>query len=155
MEILSGDDAGRQSRTSWWIRCTKGVVDIVWTAAAYTGAFSPYRTLLLPWCTAGSGSHQSGIMELMQTELKQVFPASHPLLVHVQGHVFICRAGQLPVWRVSRVDAAPARHGNRQLDYRGSGRGNHEKRHPKLPKAMAQGDLDGALMSFIWRNPWE
>ena len=129
-----------------------GEVDIVWTAAAYTpGRFPRADVFSLPLVHGGDPVVTNlAIMELMQSELKPDFPGVHPLLVHVhQGHAFHM-AGR-PVARVEAFSGLTLRPPGRGIGswiIEALGAETTKKRHPKLPKAMEQGDLDGALMSF-------
>lgn len=129
-----------------------GVVDIVWTAAAYTPRRFPHiEVFSLPLVHRGDPAATNlAIMELMQRELKTDFPGLHPLLVHVhQGHAFHM-AGE-PVASLeefSRLTLRPPGRGIGSWTIEVLGAETTKKRHPKLPKAMAQGELDGALMSF-------
>ncbi len=130
----------------------KGVVDIVWTAAAYTpGRFPRTELFSLPLVHRGDPAATNlAIMELMQTELKQDFSGLHPLLVHVhQGHAF--HLSGRPVASLEGfhgLTLRPPGQGIGSWTIEALGAETTKKRHPKLPKAMARGDLDGALMSF-------
>ncbi len=88
--------------------------------------------------------------EIFSSELASEYTGLHPLLLHVhQGHVLHMTSRNVHLvddfagltirppgraagrWIVEEMGAAPTK-----------------KRHPKLPKALVAGKLDGALMSF-------
>ena len=129
-----------------------GVVDIVWTAAAYTpGRFPRSDVFSLPLVHGGDPAATNlAIMDLIKRELKPDFPGLHPLLVHVhQGHAF--HLSGRPVASVAEfrgLTLRPPGRGIGSWTIEALGAENTKKRHPKLPKAMTEGELDGALMSF-------
>lgn len=129
-----------------------GVVDIVWTAAAYTpGRFPRSDVFSLPLVHSGNPAATNlAIMELIASELKPDYPGLHPLLVHVhQGHAF--HMSGKPVARLEAFTGLTLRPPGRGIGswiIEALGAETTKKRHPKLPKAMSQGELDGALMSF-------
>ncbi|MCB1752039.1 MAG: TRAP transporter substrate-binding protein [Gammaproteobacteria bacterium] len=129
-----------------------GVVDIVWTAAAYTpGRFPRSEVFTLPLVHRGDPAATNlAIMELLQPELKPDYPGLHPLLVHVhQGHAFHMSGGQVASLEQFRgLTLRPPGRGIGSWTIEALGAKTTKKRHPKLPKAMTAGDLDGALMSF-------
>jgi len=129
-----------------------GAVDIVWTAAAYTpGRFPRSEVFTLPLIHSGDPAVTNlAIRELLGNELKDDFPGLRPLLVHVdQGNAF--HLSSRPVTDLasfSGLTLRPPGRGVGSWTIEALGAENTKKRHPKLPKAMADGDLDGALMSF-------
>jgi TRAP-type C4-dicarboxylate transport system substrate-binding protein len=131
---------------------TTGVVDVVWTAAAYTpGRFPRTEVFSLPLVYSGNPAATNlAIMALIEGELVRDFPGMHPLLVHVhQGHAF--HLSGRPVATTAEfagLTLRPPGRGIGSWTIEALGAETTKKRHPKLPKAMAKGDLDGALMSF-------
>lgn len=129
-----------------------GVVDIVWTAAAYTpGRFPRSEVFSLPLVHSGDPvATNLAIRQLMDEELAADYPNLKPLLVHVhQGHAF--HMGSRPVTNVdefSGLTLRPPGRGIGSWTIEALGAETTKKRHPKLPKAMAEKKLDGALMSF-------
>jgi len=130
----------------------QGVVDIVWTAAAYTpGRFPHTEVFSLPLVHSGDPvSTNLAIMALMESELISDFPGLHPLLVHVhQGHAFHMSSRSVAsLDEFSGLTLRPPGRGIGSWIIEALGAEITKKRHPKLPKAMERGDLDGALMSF-------
>jgi len=129
-----------------------GEVDIVWTAAAYTpGRFPRTDVFSLPLVHEGNPvATNMAIREIMASELKPDYPGLHPLLVHVhQGHAF--HMADRPVTSTegfSGLTLRPPGRGIGSWTIEALGAETTKKRHPKLPKAMQRGKLDGALMSF-------
>ncbi|MCB1850440.1 MAG: C4-dicarboxylate ABC transporter substrate-binding protein [Gammaproteobacteria bacterium] len=130
----------------------QGTVDIVWTAAAYTpGRFPRSEVFALPLVHTGNPvATNLAIMQLIQRELSPDFTGLKPLLIHVdQGHAF--HLSNRSVARVSQfvgLTLRPPGKGIGSWTITALGAENTKKRHPKLPKAMRQGELDGALMTF-------
>ncbi len=130
----------------------EGAVDIVWTAAAYTpGRFPRTEVFSLPLVHRGDAEVTNlAIRDVMDTELYPDFEGLYPLLVHVdQGHAFHFAARE--VTRLGDFAGLTLRPPGRGIGVRtveALGAEPAKKRHPKLPRALANGDLDGALMSF-------
>ncbi|PLX34821.1 MAG: C4-dicarboxylate ABC transporter substrate-binding protein [Hyphomicrobiales bacterium] len=129
-----------------------GVVDIIWTAAAYTpGRFARTEVFTLPLVHGGDPvATNLAIRALYEGELSYEFEKLHPLLIHVhQGHVL--HMGHVTVKSApdlkGRVIRPPGRRVGRWT-IEAMGAAVTKKRHPKLPKALEQNKLDGALMSF-------
>ncbi|MCB1759083.1 MAG: C4-dicarboxylate ABC transporter substrate-binding protein [Gammaproteobacteria bacterium] len=130
----------------------QGEVDIVWTAAAYTPGRFP-RTDLFSLPTVHRGDPVAtnlAIREMLSGALAADFPKLKPLLVHVhQGHAF--HMGGKEVNGIDGFDGLVIRPPGRGIGawtIESLGAETTKKRHPKLPKAIAGRQLDGALMSF-------
>lgn len=130
----------------------QGDVDIVWTAAAYTPGRFP-RTDLFSLPTVHRGDPVAtnlAIREMLSGPLAADYPGVKPLLVHVhQGHAF--HMGHKPVAGIDAFDGLVIRPPGRGIGawtIESLGAQTTKKRHPKLPKAIAASQLDGALMSF-------
>jgi TRAP-type C4-dicarboxylate transport system substrate-binding protein len=129
-----------------------GSVDIIWTAAAYTpGAFPRSEVFTLPLVHQGDPvATNLAIRDLLELELFRDFEGIQPLLVHVhQGHAF--HLVDHPVQRLEDFAGLTLRPPGRRAGrwtIESLGAEITKKRHPKLPKALANKALDGALMSF-------
>lgn len=129
-----------------------GTVDIVWTAAAYTpGRFPRSEVFTLPLVHKGDPvATNQAIMESLDYILYQDFEGLRPLLVHVQaGHAL--HLGHKPITRIEDfkgMTLRPAGRGVGLWTIEALGAQATKKRHPKLPKALKENMLDGALMSF-------
>ncbi|MCP4042840.1 MAG: TRAP transporter substrate-binding protein [Gammaproteobacteria bacterium] len=129
-----------------------GKVDIIWTAAAYTpGAFPRTEVFSLPLVHRGDPiATNLAIRELLDRELSLDFEGLRPLLIHVhQGHAF--HLGDQSVSRLEGFKGLVIRPPGRRIGrwtIEALGASITKKRHPKLPKAIANKALDGALMSF-------
>lgn len=135
----------------------KGTVDMVWTAAAYTpGQFARTEVFSLPIVHQGSAAATNlAINDLLTKDLSEDFKDLHPLLVHVHaGHVF--HLSKKPVERLDDFKGLtlrpPGRKGIGPWLVETLGAASTKKRHPKLPKALKEEKLDGALMSFRLAN---
>ncbi len=132
---------------------SRGVVDMIWTAAAYTpGRFRNTEVFSLPIIHQGSAvATNLAIRDFLDVELKEDFRGLHPLLVHVHaGHVF--HMARKPVagpddFRGLTI-RPPGRRGPGAWTLEALGAQPTRKRHPKLSKALREKKLDGALMSF-------
>jgi TRAP-type C4-dicarboxylate transport system substrate-binding protein len=130
----------------------EGSVDIIWTAAAYTpGAFPRSEVFTLPLVHQGDPvATNLAIRDLLELELFRDFEGVQPLLVHVhQGHAF--HLADHPVQRLEEFRGLTLRPPGRRAGrwtIESLGAEITKKRHPKLPKALANKALDGALMSF-------
>lgn len=129
-----------------------GTVDIVWTAAAYTpGRFARTEVFGLPIVHEGDPvATNLAIHDLLPSELMFEYRGLHPLLVHVhQGHVLhMAKSEVRHVADVKgKVIRPPGRRTGRWI-IEAMGAEITKKRHPKLPRALEQNKLDGALMSF-------
>ncbi|MCP4935810.1 MAG: TRAP transporter substrate-binding protein [bacterium] len=132
---------------------SKGTVDMVWTAAAYTpGRFRNTEVFSLPIVHQGDAvATNLAIRELLTQELRDDFKGLYPLLVHVHaGHVF-----HMASKSINKIDdfkgmalRPPGRRGVGRWTIEALGASPTKKRHPKLPKALKEQKLDGALMSF-------
>ena len=132
---------------------SKGVVDMVWTAAAYTpGRFRSSEVFSLPIVHQGDAvATNLAIKDLLRQELKDDFKDVIPLLVHVHaGHVFHMATKSLkrPEDFKGLTLRPPGRKGVGRWTIEALGASPTKKRHPKLPKALKDQKLDGALMSF-------
>jgi TRAP-type C4-dicarboxylate transport system substrate-binding protein len=130
----------------------EGVVDIVWTAAAYTpGRFPRSEVFTLPLVHKGDPvATNQAIMGSLDSLLYQDFEGMQPLLVHVQaGHAL--HMGHKPITHLDDFNGMtlrPAGRGAGLWTIEALGAQATKKRHPKLPKALKDKALDGALMSF-------
>jgi TRAP-type C4-dicarboxylate transport system substrate-binding protein len=130
-----------------------GTVDMVWTAAAYTpGRFRNTEVFSLPVVHQGDAvATNLAIRGMLEQELKEDFKGMYPLLVHVHaGHVF--HMAKKPITGIKDFKGLtlrpPGRKGVGRWTIEALGASPTKKRHPKLPKALKQELLDGALMSF-------
>lgn len=130
----------------------KGTVDIIWTAAAYTPKrFMRSSVFTLPLVHRKNAvATNLAMREIFVSELASEFAGLHPLLLHVhQGHVL--HMTSRPVRHIGDFTGLtirpPGRAAGRWI-IEELGAAPTKKRHPKLPKALAAGKLDGALMSF-------
>jgi len=129
-----------------------GTVDIVWTAAAYTpGRFPRSEVFTLPLVHKGDPvATNQAIMESLESLLYQDFDGLRLLLAHVQaGHAL--HLGHKPIASLEGfkgVTLRPAGRGVGLWTIEALGAQATKKRHPKLPKALKDNALDGALMSF-------
>ncbi len=129
-----------------------GTVDIVWTAAAYTpGRFPRSEVFTLPLVHKGDPvATNQAIMESLDYLLYQDYEGLRPLLVHVQaGHAL--HLGHKPITRIEDfkgMTLRPAGRGVGLWTIEALGAQATKKRHPKLPKALKDNVLNGALMSF-------
>ncbi len=128
-----------------------GGVDIVWTAAAYTpGLFPRTEVFALPLVHGGDAAATNlAIREMYKYDLAREYGGLQPLLIHVhQGHALHMMK---PVGAMEELEGKvirpPGRHIGRWT-VEALGAQITKKRHPKLPKALKAGRLDGALMSF-------
>ncbi len=130
----------------------KGVVDIIWTAAAYTpGAFPRSEVFTLPLVHEGDPvATNLAIMSSVDDELADDYEGVHPLLVHVQaGHALHLGARQVKnLEDLKGMVIRPAGRGTGLWIVEALGAEASKKRHPKLPKALQERQLDGAFMSF-------
>jgi len=130
----------------------EGTVDIVWTAAAYTpGRFPRSEVFTLPLVHKGDPvATNQAIMESLDSLLYQDFDGLRPLLAHVQaGHAL--HLGHKPITSLESfkgMTLRPAGRGIGLWTIEALGAQATKKRHPKLPKALKDKALDGALMSF-------
>ncbi len=128
-----------------------GIIDIVWTAAAYTpGLFPRTEVFALPIVHRGDAAATNlAIRDMYEYELEREYDGLHPLLIHVhQGHALhmmkpVAALGDL----ANKVIRPPGRRIGRWT-VEALGAQITRKRHPKLAKALKAGKLDGALMSF-------
>lgn len=129
-----------------------GAVEIVWTAAAYTpGRFPRSEVFTLPLVHIGDPRVTNlAIKKLLESELQPDFSGLHPLLVHVdQGNAFhLSGRPVMDLASFSGLTLRPPGRGVGSWTIEALGAETTKKRHPKLPKAMLEGELDGALMSF-------
>ncbi|MES9902011.1 MAG: TRAP transporter substrate-binding protein [Sedimenticola sp.] len=130
----------------------EGVVDIIWTAAAYTpGRFPRTEVFTLPMVHRGDPvATNLAIMETLDQGLIDDFEGLHPLLIHVHsGHAL--HMSKEPVTRMedfTGLTLRPPGRGVGSWTIQALGADTTKKRHPKLPRALEKGALDGALMSF-------
>ncbi len=136
-----------------------GVVDIVWTAAAYTpGRFPRAEVFTLPLVHRGDAAATNrAIHGLMSDTLAADFAGVHALLVHVHpGHAF--HTTYRPIRTLDDFAGltlrAPGR-GVGRWTVEALGATPTKKRHPKLPRALERKALDGVLMSFQLANSLE
>ncbi|HHK73923.1 MAG TPA: TRAP transporter substrate-binding protein [Rhizobiales bacterium] len=128
-----------------------GIIDIVWTAAAYTpGLYPRTEVFALPLVHKGDAvATNLAIKEMYPYELEREFVDVHPLLIHVhQGHALHMMT---PVSGLGDLEGKVIRPPGRRVGrwtVEALGAQITKKRHPKLAKAMKAGQLDGALMSF-------
>jgi len=128
-----------------------GIIDIVWTAAAYTpGLFARTEVFALPIVHKGNAAITNlAIRNMYPYELEREYTGLHPLLIHVhQGHVLHMMK---PVAKMSDLEGKVIRPPGRRIGrwtVEALGAQITKKRHPKLAKALKAGKLDGALMSF-------
>jgi TRAP-type C4-dicarboxylate transport system substrate-binding protein len=129
-----------------------GTVDIIWTAAAYTPKrFMRTSVFTLPLVHRKNAvATNLAMREIFASKLAREFDGLHPLLLHVhQGHVL--HMTSRPVRHIDDLAGLtirpPGRAAGRWV-VEELGASPTKKRHPKLPKALAAGKLDGALMSF-------
>lgn len=132
---------------------SKGTVDMVWTAAAYTpGRFRSTEVFSLPIVHQGDAvATNLAIRDLLSKELKSDYEGLYPLLVHVHaGHVFHMARKSIivPDDFKGQTLRPPGRKGVGLWTLEALGASPTKKRHPKLPKALREEKLDGALMSF-------
>ena len=129
-----------------------GTVDIIWTAAAYTpGRFPRAEVFTLPMVHKGDPAATNlAIIDTLDQELSPDFEGLHPLLIHVHsGHAL--HMGKQPIKRMgdfSGLIIRPPGRGVGSWTIKALGADTTKKRHPKLPKALKNNLLDGALMSF-------
>ncbi len=129
-----------------------GTVDIVWTAAAYTpGRFPRTEVFALPLVHAGDPvATNLAIRDIFAGELMFEYKGLHPLLIHVhQGHAL--HMGHNMVKTLADLKGKVIRPPGRRIGrwtIESLGAEITKKRHPKLPRALEQNKLDGALMSF-------
>lgn len=130
-----------------------GTVDIIWTAAAYTPDLFPKTSVFsLPIVHQGNAvATNLAIHELLDKELSSDFKGLHPLLIHVHaGHVFHMVDKEF----TSLVDLQgltirpPGSKGVERWSVEQLGASPTKKRHPSLPAALRNKQLDGALLSF-------
>ncbi|MCC2113840.1 MAG: TRAP transporter substrate-binding protein [Hyphomicrobiales bacterium] len=129
-----------------------GTVDIVWTAAAYTpGAFPRAEVFTLPLVhEKGAIATNRAIAELMETDLRADFAGLHPLFVHVHpGHALLLGAKRVERFDdVAGLTLRPPGRGIGLWTVEALGAEPTKKRHPRLGKALENGDIDGVLMSL-------
>ncbi len=129
-----------------------GTVDIVWTAAAYTPNRFPHAEVFtLPLVHDGDpAATNQAIMALMDTALAPDFRGIKPLLAHVQaGHSL--HFSRKSVKTLADLDGLVLRPAGRRVGLwviDALGASPSRKRHPKLAEALAENELDGAVMSF-------
>ena len=134
----------------------KGVVDIIWTAAAYTpGRFPRTEVFTLPLVHRGNPvATNLAIVDLLNSGLAADFDGVKPLLAHVHsGHAI--HLGHRSAAKLADFEGMvlrPAGRGVGLWTVEALGAGPTKKRHPKLPKALENAALDGALMSFQLAN---
>ena len=131
---------------------TKGDVDIIWTAAAYTpGRFPRSEVFTLPLVHGGNPvATNLAMMQELDAGLAADFRDLHPLLLHVQAGHALHLSGK-PVTRLedfNGLELRPAGRGIGKALVEVLGAVPTGKRHPKLEKALANHRLDGAFMSF-------
>ncbi len=129
-----------------------GVVDIIWTAAAYTpGLFPSLEVFSLPMVHRGNAvATNLAIMQIYKTDLAAEFSGLHPLLIHVhQGHVLHMMDSSISdlAGIAGKIIRPPGRRIGR-WSVEALGAQITKKRHPKIAKALKHGKLDGVLMSF-------
>jgi TRAP-type C4-dicarboxylate transport system substrate-binding protein len=134
----------------------KGVVDVVWTAAAYTpGRFPRSEVFTLPLVHEGDPvATNQAMMKSLDYLLYQDFAGLQPLLVHVQaGHALhLARTSIARIEDFKGLTIRPAGKGVGLWTVEALGAQASKKRHPKLSKSLKDGQLDGALMSFQLAN---
>ena len=129
-----------------------GTVDIVWTAAAYTpGRFARSEVFTLPLVHGSDAAvTNQAIAALLATDLAADFAGVHPLLVHVHaGHAL--HSAVKPVRSLgdfAGLSIRPPGRGIGLWTVEALGAVPTTKRHPKLARALADGDLDAVLMPF-------
>lgn len=129
-----------------------GAVDIVWTAGAYTpGRFARTEVFALPIVHKGDPvATNLAIREIFSGELHFEYKGLHPLLIHVhQGHAL--HMGHDDVKDLNGLKGKVIRPPGRRIGrwtIESLGAEITKKRHPKLPRALEQKKLSGALMSF-------
>lgn len=130
-----------------------GTVDIIWTAAAYTPDRFPKTSVFsLPIVHQGDAiATNLAIHTFLDNELKSDFQGLQPLLVHVHaGHVFhmadkaFTTLSDLPGLTIR----PPGSKGVERWSVELLGATPTKKRHPSLPNALRNKQLDGALLSF-------
>jgi len=130
----------------------EGVVDVVWTAAAYTpGRFPRSEVFALPLVHEGDPVvTNQAIMKSLDYLLYQDFAGVQPLLVHVQaGHALhLARTSIARIEDFKGLTLRPAGKNVGSWTVEALGAQAAKKRHPKLSKSLKEGRLDGALMSF-------
>ncbi len=130
----------------------EGTVDIVWTAAAYTpGAFPRSEVFTLPLVHEGDPvATNLAIMSSIENELARDYEDIHPLLVHVQAGHALHLAGKsvTSLEDLKGMVIRPAGRGIGLWLVEALGAEGSRKRHPKLPRALKNHQLDGAFMSF-------
>ena len=130
----------------------KGTVDIIWTAAAYTpNRFAKTSVFTLPLVHKGNPvATNLAMIDVFDKYLASEFKGLKPLLLHVhEGHVLHMAHSDVRNLEefVGKTIRAPGRSVGR-WSVEALGAMPTKKRHPKLPKALKAGKLDGALMSF-------
>ncbi len=130
----------------------KGTVDIIWTAAAYTPKrFMRTTVFTLPLVHINNPvATNLAIRDLFASDLAPEYKGIHPLVLHVhQGHAL--HMATRPVYELADLKGMVIRPPGRQIGawtVEALGAQTTKKRHPKLPKALKNSELDGTLMSF-------
>ena len=129
-----------------------GTVDIVWTAAAYTpGRFARTEVFTLPLVHGNDAAvTNQAIAAMLETDLAADFVGIHPLLVHVHaGHALHSAARPVAsLGDFAGLSVRPPGKGIGLWTVEALGAVPTTKRHPKLARALADGELDAVLMPF-------